>query len=466
MLLLTTADLNELEQTWTGERPDDNTPDSTPENFYVLLEYACFISSSWEITKEISCLAISESAFEILMSYANFKRRHYQAERLPNNLRSCPRDVFRECVNCLRSGSPWQVLVSALSCTLVSLYPVPEPKRPEFTPPVDHLHFGPLSHRRVKPFIRKYLYIGEAKLTRASRQAPRNSRGQSHETSGSRTNQSKTNRSIIDLSFRRVSEKKVYNCDEAHDIDKCDRCRQSSENDLSQTSFCTIKPLVVSTYGSILVESQEFRVENNFFQCPNTRHDLCLFVVEKSQHLEVEEALPLVIEDILQTNMLYHTIRHRLDKDGEGIRAIGWHLPGLYRPPTKEQRADVMDWCQEILGVSAVKKSQPEGKICIYESTQILLYFLRLGYSDLDAKEEITKFCKTFADRIKAMIEEDEGKPWPPLDLDPKKPPLLSDFYAHIDREKGIKFSIDSLPTFPPKILSLRGDKMVEGSKD
>lgn len=465
MLLLTTADLDELEQSWTGERPDDSIPDSSPENFYVLLEYACFISSSWEITKEISCLAISESAFDFLMSYANFKIRHRPAERLPNTLRSCPRDVFRECVQCLRSGSPWQVLVSAISCTLVSLYPVPERKRTDFTPPVDHLEFGSLSYRRIKPFVRKYLYIGEAKLTRANRQAPRNSPKQSHKTEGSRLNQAKSNRSIIDLSFRRVSEKKVYNCDEAHDMDKCGRCRQRSGNDQFQTSFSTIKPLVLSTYGSILVESQEFWKGTEYSRNPNTRHDLCLFIVEKSHYLEEEEALPLVIEDILQTNMLYHTIRHSLDDDGDTVKAIAWHLPSPYRPPTEEQRADVMDWCQEILGVPAVKKSQSEDSIGIYDSTQILLYFLQLGYSYLDAKGAVTKFCENFPDEIKALNEERRRHSSSNI-LNPNKPPTLWDFHRHVDREKGTKIRFNTLPLFPPTILSLRGNETVEASND
>jgi hypothetical protein len=165
MLLLTGADLDELEYFWTEDvRSDDNAANlSSAEEFYVILEYRCFISYSWEIIKEIACLAISKSAFEILMTYASFKRRHPLAESLPDIVRPCQMTVLREGVECLKSGALWQVLVSALSCLLVSLYPMPEQKRPDFTPPVDFLGLGYRRFPRVKPFIQKFLEFGRQK---------------------------------------------------------------------------------------------------------------------------------------------------------------------------------------------------------------------------------------------------------------------------------------------------------------
>ena len=75
-----------------------------------------------------------------------------------------------------------------------------------------------------------------------------------------------------------------------------------------------------------------------------------------------------------------------------------------------------MDWCQEILGVLAAKKSQPEGKIGIYDSTQVLLYFPQLGYLYLDAKAAVTKFCENFPDTIKAGNEKQKKySSWGPI---------------------------------------------------
>jgi hypothetical protein len=123
MLSLTSTELDELEYLWTGDtRSDDNAANSSStEEFYVLLEFSCFLSNSWQITKEITSLAISKSAFEILITYANFQKRHVQAESLPDITRQCKMAVLRQCIECFKSGSPWQMLLCATTCLDVSL---------------------------------------------------------------------------------------------------------------------------------------------------------------------------------------------------------------------------------------------------------------------------------------------------------------------------------------------------------
>jgi len=51
--------------------------------------------------------------------------------------------------------------------------------------------------------------------------------------------------------------------------------------------------------------------------------------------------LALLVEALLKTDMLYHTIRHRLSKDVCPPRAICWNLPLPYRPHTELQYGDV-----------------------------------------------------------------------------------------------------------------------------
>ncbi|KMP09474.1 hypothetical protein CIRG_09644 [Coccidioides immitis RMSCC 2394] len=133
ILVLAGADLDLLESAWSGNTlPNDQTEPEASEQFYVLMEASCYFDSSWNIVREISCIAVSKSAFRLLASYANFVARHSGIERLPMNERICPRDVLWNCIECLRSGSPWHVLLSTINSTLLSIYPLPELQRPRF----------------------------------------------------------------------------------------------------------------------------------------------------------------------------------------------------------------------------------------------------------------------------------------------------------------------------------------------
>jgi hypothetical protein len=125
--------------------------------------------------------------------------------------------------------------------------------------------------------------------------------------------QSAPNQMLLDLSFQRVSERKVRNCETDHDLESCGRCRQGVQKDLYSMSFIIVKPAVISSYGVILVASPKGQDSEII-----PRHNLCLFVVDDSPLLEEKEALPLVLEDILQTNVLHHTITYAPSKDLDG----------------------------------------------------------------------------------------------------------------------------------------------------
>ena len=450
MLLLNGADIDELEYLWTGNmRLDDNTTKYlSAEEFYVLLEYRCFISSSWEITREITCLAISKPAFRILISEAGFNIRHQPAEHLPKTVRPCKSTVLRECIECLRSGSPWQVLVSAIFCTLVSLYPLPEPKRTDFTPPVDLLGFGYIRFPRIKPFIWKFLEFSQEAAAMGYHQAPGVDRGELRKTFDGRGKQSKLVGRTLDPPFQRVSEIRVRNCEQVHHTNKCGRCCQNSQMELFIKNFATSRPHILSTYGSILVESLE---EKDSSCETDTRHDLCLFVVENSAKLEEEKALPLIIEDILQTNMLYHTIRHPVSKESDNLRAIVWNLPLPYRPPTDEQHTDVRNWCQELLGKRITDKGKPENMTDPWIHTQMLLHFLRLGSSFLVASVAVAQFYRdqNIAQKLPHTWQIEAHTTRMTLDH----------FYGWVARVYGKgKSSGDYEPSFPTPKLKLRGD--------
>ncbi|EED23748.1 hypothetical protein TSTA_071450 [Talaromyces stipitatus ATCC 10500] len=155
-LLMSQGDLDLIESLWTGTVTSSN-PDENFEDFYVVMEASWYFNPSWDLTREISCLAITKSAFNTLKTYAKFKVRHKGIDSLPQCERRCTRGVIRQCIECLRSGSPWQNLLSAISCTVITVYPLPTRRRDDFTPPVDVLGFGYVKYSQVRSFVTKFL---------------------------------------------------------------------------------------------------------------------------------------------------------------------------------------------------------------------------------------------------------------------------------------------------------------------
>lgn len=150
VIVMSGADLELLEQLWTG------TARSYPEeweDFYVVLECSWYFTRSWQITRQLSCFAISKSAFDTMKTHARFSVRCKVIENLHQRERRCPRQVLQHCVECLRAGSPWQVLLAAISSTLVTIYPLPVRCREDFAPPVNVLGLGYAPSDRVNIYF-------------------------------------------------------------------------------------------------------------------------------------------------------------------------------------------------------------------------------------------------------------------------------------------------------------------------
>jgi hypothetical protein len=290
----------------------------------------------------MTCLAISKSVFETLLLYANFRKRHLQSESLPDILRPCKLAVLRECVECLKSGSPWQVLISGIFSLLVYLYPIPERKRIDYTPPVEALGFAYRHCSRVKLFIQRFLDFKERLPAKGGRLYGRTPGGKLMQMKLGRWKEKYPKQTIKDLSFQRIYEMTAINIEEAHGPEKSNRCRRSNQNDLYVTNLAQAQPLIVSTYGAILIEAPSGLDPESV-----ARHDICLFIVDNPDLLRENGAVSLAVEDILQKNMLHHTIIHDPLKDPEASRDLLWNLSLSYRSTTEEQRIDVMNWCKE-----------------------------------------------------------------------------------------------------------------------
>ena len=59
-----------IESLWTGKAIAAD-PDEVAEDLYVVMEAHWYFGLSWELIKELSCFAITKSAFNTLQIYAN-----------------------------------------------------------------------------------------------------------------------------------------------------------------------------------------------------------------------------------------------------------------------------------------------------------------------------------------------------------------------------------------------------------
>ena len=96
-MLLSNRDLLDLESLWAGSpSPVNKSLESEIVSLdtYVLLEYAMYMDESWRIVREITYLAISKGAFEIIVEYADFSKKHDGISSISESLRPCSIDVL------------------------------------------------------------------------------------------------------------------------------------------------------------------------------------------------------------------------------------------------------------------------------------------------------------------------------------------------------------------------------------
>jgi hypothetical protein len=127
-----------MESAWTGQEGVTTLSfdDGPGEEFYAVFEYRCFLNTSLQIIRELSYCAVSKSAFADLMKLAVYQKPPTRLDAFLDAARFYPSEPFIEAIDCLRSGSEWQVLLSALRSTLFTLYPEPENSVQAFAPPV------------------------------------------------------------------------------------------------------------------------------------------------------------------------------------------------------------------------------------------------------------------------------------------------------------------------------------------
>ncbi|KAE8339452.1 hypothetical protein BDV24DRAFT_135985 [Aspergillus arachidicola] len=402
VLVMSGADLEFLERLWTNATRSD--PEAQREEFYVVMECGWFFTPSWEITRQLSCFAISKAAFNSLRTHAKFSVRRRGIENLSKVERRCSKKVLQECVECLRAGSPWQVLLAAISCTLVTVYPLPARRRDDFTPPVDVLGLGYPRDDRVTPFIRKYLkrvlwkprrkiVVSNKEMQAALRQGYT-----ADEVFAMRRDESPRHGN---MSWKRNSKQLTHIIEEeCHTHDTCERCRRSLGTNLSPFGhgyLDTRNQPVLSAYGTVLVVSV-CDISMSY------KPEACVFALKSMGDLKDNMALSLMVEDLMQSKLVYHTTKCGVSdiKSNEGVK---YNLPLPYRQIAQEDETLLMNWIRELRDEDHSSPQPSQEKV---NNIQKVIYYLSLGHLEHEAQALVQQNYRfsTFNDMVSQVRQE------------------------------------------------------------
>jgi hypothetical protein len=466
LIVLDGDDIDKIDMTWTGKPriADEASISSSSEKFYFLAEFATFMDASWNIVRQLTYLAVSVTAFDTLVRYADYKINHPGVEAISRLGRPCSPEALTKSLNCLQSGSTDQVFMAALSCILVSLYPMPEQKRLDYAPQTEALGFGALRRPRLLNFVQKAGKVGTRPNHRIRRPKGLSWIDQGlFASSGRRKGARQANRhqpdsrpglGPEDQSFIRVSEENILvSHREGHETALCERCRRFRFcGGRDPHHMAPSSEHVFSAYGMSLV------VASNQADRSETNYDICLFASKIPPEISDNTALPVVVTDLFQSGSIYHTIQDPVEVAFQ-YRTLRrdqlWNLPSPYRPSTAKQRSDILDWLDELRGLhlgasrgaarnrddgAGGEEDAAEG----WNRLQLLLRFLSEGqsYSQANLSVGVAQAQAKSREVLYRKLDRDEemhrrshdGPNWLPSkwstkgDSGEKKPPIVGGF--------------------------------------
>jgi hypothetical protein len=449
VLVVIGADLDYLEQTWTsdGRMTHDPFGEGPGTEYYSIFQYRSFISHSWEIIREMSYLAISPGALVVLRERAAFQKRHERMEAFSESLRHCPGAVFKDTVDCLRSGSSWQVLQLALKSTLFFLSPEPAGKRADSAPPVEFLGYAYTRWVFVRSFIDE--------IMRTSRNSVYlRSPGPGH-GGAKRRKTGTTGRGEVSShqTFWRSSERLTQPTPTAHVVSECKRCKRSGQDLFSPTGASSELVPSQTAYGAILVVA----LESESSPERQTRYDVCLFIYDGSLQNWDDLSFVTVVEDLAQNSFVHHTIRHNPKSKNERSDIL-WNLPLPYRNNVGKRSSAIYEWVGELGGenrYSASTTQEPLMHLWVHE--QMLLHYLDQGMSYPDATKKVIEFRDHARLKYLAQLSLEERRKNPRT---PASCVQLGDFRRQIrDSSKAQSPSVSTVGAlWYPKKVRIRGE--------
>ncbi|KAI1779524.1 hypothetical protein F4818DRAFT_453585 [Hypoxylon cercidicola] len=367
LIVTTQHALDEIEFMWTGERRKTNYTFSAASDVevYVILEYRCFLNTSWEITKELTCLAVSTAAFAVLQKCASTKS--YRTKKLPNLSNACPSTSLYEVIDCLLLDSGLQSLNASISSTLLSIHPNLIKRYNEETPSLI-FEFCGLQHSQIGEMVEE---LSKCVRNRTSKRLQLISLSQYLRTGGKGrkgyeafirrkkaeidTWSSKYRSRTANRSFARRSVRSANAAElNGHDF-SCSRCSKSrgailwSKFGKTNTHFgANWEPMHTprSAYNTMLVKAVRVDTEGNIRQ---ERNQFCLFILGKGPEIKEGDTVTDIIEEHLNSGKVYHSLLHGppSDKAISGRTAL-WNLSFPYRISSMRTDSDLKAWIAEL----------------------------------------------------------------------------------------------------------------------
>ncbi|GAQ05025.1 hypothetical protein ALT_2346 [Aspergillus lentulus] len=328
VLVMSGADLELLENLWTGT--DRSDPEAREEDFYVIME------CSWASRIYINANGVVPQRF---------------------------------------SGSVLSVFERAL------------PGKEDFAPPVDVLGFGYAREDRVRTFILKYLKRNLWKPKRYSTVSSEEMHAALREgytmdeVFAARRDKPPKH---TDQSWKRISEQRTHILEEeCHNSDLCERCCRGSEATISAFAhgyLDTRNQPLLSGYGTVLVVS---------LRDPAGSYvpDACVFALRPLRDLKDNMALSIMIEDLMQGALVYHTMKcgARDIISGDGMKR---NLPLPFRPTMLDEEVSLLNWIRELRDEPLLDRQDHPG----YEAwckelydPHMLMYYLSIGHLEHEA---------------------------------------------------------------------------------
>ncbi|KAJ6020763.1 hypothetical protein N7540_006267 [Penicillium herquei] len=389
ILVISGQNLDLLESLWTGV--DRSNPEIRLGEFFVLIEVNWYFNFSWDIQREMSCLAVSRTAFSALKKAANFRVKHKGIENIEKSKRVCDEQILRDCVECLASGSPWQVLLAAISSTLVTVYPFPPRKRSDFIPAVKALRFGHIEESRVSAFIRKFLLrkMWAPKKRLSNREMIAATKAGLTPNEAIKMGQPKHN----DMLFKRVSEcQKRITETQSHVDEHCARCLLSPEQDMSKLGHGYLDQRnepEVSIHNTVLVASTKAADGSDFKSLDEA--DICVFGLTELSELGESDLFATMIEGMARPDsLIFHTIQFSPRDSRASDCDIKYNLPLPYRLPTQNERSRIASWVRELWGSPPELKDGSLRYSSEWKNSREFMFLLRIGHSEEEASLLLT----------------------------------------------------------------------------
>jgi hypothetical protein len=287
------------------------------------------------------------------------------------------------------SGSPTQLFIAATACTCLSLYSLPERKRSDYVPPTEALGFGHVRRPRLFWIIEKFHQISKRKkrikfiVPKLVNELPPKQRSNrlKERYPEDRVPEPK------DLSFIRVSERigRISEID-SHEESLCKRCLNGRKYNEKKHH------LTISSYDSFSAYGLNLVVSLNLTDRSVDRNDICLFATDNLPELVGNVGLAVIVEDLLQSGFVHHTICHPIPSWWERyIEAEDtiWNIPLPYRAVNDKEGIDIADWANELRGDPVSVLAEEKDPRDRWDSLQLLLHYLGKGKTWAKADEEV-----------------------------------------------------------------------------